>query len=175
MDIRALNSAAVFHKLYMAVFYANKEAPEIFSDQECTRILTAVMSAKWFSWRVVGITEAALKTYAASDFRHQARNGLSRAHKVPRIKTVRELLSKDAPFDPMDFMRIWITNDVTVICAKGENKAELPPYIPISNDEGLLFGCDRKLAGWYYRKKERNLLMSLHQDYQAEKVQLVSI
>lgn len=119
------------------------------------------MAAKEFSWRVVGITNAALQKFAELDFRYRPQNGLTRAHLTPRIATVRALLAKQAPISAEEFITTWLANDRTILCAKGENKNLMPDYIPIENNDGLLFSCHRILAGWRHGKNEREYLREL--------------
>lgn len=69
----------------------------------------------------------------------------------------------------MGFMKIWLENDTTVICAQGENRREMPRFIPISNPEGKLFSCENKAAGWHHKTKEREFLRILYGDYKASK------
>jgi hypothetical protein len=66
--------------------------------QECNRVLTAIMAAKAFSWRVIGITPAALDEFAAANFYSKSRQGITRADLRPRFDTVRKLLLPDKPF-----------------------------------------------------------------------------
>ena len=55
-----MDETQTYHAFYMLIKKSHHELPNRFTPQECTRILTAVMAAKSFSWRVVGITPAAL-------------------------------------------------------------------------------------------------------------------
>jgi hypothetical protein len=119
------------------------------------------MAAKRFSWRVVGITRSALCQFSKDGFRYKSQQGFTRAHIKSRIDTVRHLLAPEDPFSEAKFMEIWIDNDQTVICSRGENKAQLPEYIPIDNDDGALFSCYGKLAGWHHGKREIEFLKLL--------------
>jgi hypothetical protein len=150
-----------FHALYTAVHRAHKEVPAIWTDHECNRILTSVMAAKPFSWRVIGITAAALKTFAEMDFRYKSNLGLTRAHLRPRIETVRVLLATDEPLSEQKFIDTWLQNDRTILCARGENKASIPEYIQIDNEDGSLFSCEGRLAGWRHGMSERAFLREL--------------
>ena len=114
-----IEAGHTYHYLYSAVHRAHKEAPEIWTIQECTRIMTSIMAAKPFSWRVVGITEAALKKFSEFDFRYKSGAGITRAHLKPRIETVRTLLAPSEPLSEVEFLNI---NDTTVLCVSGENK-----------------------------------------------------
>jgi hypothetical protein len=74
---------------------------------------------------------------------------------------VRKLLVPDKPLAEREFLETWLANDRTILCAKGENKRAIPKYIPIENEDGTLFSCHGKLAGWYHRKREREFLKEL--------------
>jgi hypothetical protein len=117
--------------LYLAVHTAHAVAPGIWTVSHCTRILTAIMSAKPFAWRVVGVTPAALKKLSELDFRYQSKCGLTRAHLRPRIETVRELLGRAEPLPQIEFIEFWFTHDRTVLCAAGENRAIVPQFVEL--------------------------------------------
>jgi hypothetical protein len=156
------------HALYAAVHRAHKDLPAVWTDHECNRILTAIMAAKPFSWRVVGITPKALRQFSELDFRYKGQLGFTRAHIVPRITTVRSILETEEPLPEDVFLDIWLKNDRTVICSRGENKAALPEYISFENDDGALFSCAGKLAGWGHKKREREFLRDLFQKMPAQ-------
>lgn len=75
-----------YHALYMAVYAAHANAPQIWTNHHCTRLLTSIMSSKPFSWRVVGITKEALKKLHELNYRYKSREGLTRAHCVLVLK-----------------------------------------------------------------------------------------
>lgn len=165
-----IEASHTFHTLYLAVYRAHKEAPDIFTDHECNRIMTAIMAAKQFSWRVIGITEAALKRFSEFDFRYKSKMGLTRAHLKPRIATVRSLLAPAEPLGESDFLNEWLQNDKTVLCAQGENTTFLPTYIEFENANGELFSCHGKLAGWRHGQRERDFLRALFERRQPNQV-----
>lgn len=156
-----IEASHTYHALYLAVHRAHKEAPQIFTDHKCNRILTSIMAGKAFSWRVVGITEAALIKFSELKFRYKSKVGLTRAHLIPRIVTVRTLLAPGEPFTENNFVNIWLQNDKTVFCALGENKASISNFIPFENADGELFLCHGKLAGWHHRRREQDFLRTL--------------
>ena len=51
------------HNIYLAQFTAFKSCPETLKSNDMTRMLTALMGGKYWSWRVVGITPAALEKF----------------------------------------------------------------------------------------------------------------
>ena len=156
--------ARTVHALYSALHQAHKEVPALWTLQECSRVLTAIMAAKSFSWRVVGITHAALDQFATAAFRSKSGQGITRAHLRPRIETVKTLMLSPKPLSEEALFDTWLANDLTVLCSKGENRKTIPKYIPIDNELGTLFSCHGKLAGWHHRTAERDFLLALHHD-----------
>lgn len=161
------DEASTTYAMYRALHQVHKEAPAVWTVQECTRVLTAIMAAKSSSWRVIGITPAALVTFAETGFRSTSGQGITRAHLRPRIDTVRAVMHPREPLTEKAFFDTWVTNDLTVLCAKGENRKTITNYIEIDNDQGMLFSCHGKLAGWHHRVAEQDFLRALH-DRQAK-------
>lgn len=159
------DEARTIHALYAALHQAHKHAPAMWTMQECNRVLTAIMAAKPFSWRVIGITPLALQKLSENDFRLKTGHGITRGHLRPRIETVRALMLPVEPLCEEAFFESWLVNDRTVLCAKGENREAIPSYIPIDNELGTLFSCHGKLAGWHHRKAEQDSLKALHKDH----------
>ena len=154
-----IEAGHTYHGLYVAVHRAHKEAPGIWKIQDCTRILTAILAARSFSWHVVGITDAALKIFAEQQFRNKSRSGITRAHLKPRNETVRALFAKDEPLNESDFWRTWLEADKTVLCARGENKTPVPPYRDIENANCELFTSTP--MGWRHGRREQEYLQTL--------------
>src|SRR6516162_2393183 len=98
------DESRTLHNLYVAVHRAHKDVPAVWTDHECNRVLTAIMAAKRFSWCVVGITPNALLQFSKDGFQYKSKQGLTRAHLSPRIKTVRYLLARDNPFTEQEFI-----------------------------------------------------------------------
>jgi hypothetical protein len=121
------------------------------------------MSAKPFAWRVVGVTEAALKKFHELKYQYQGGHGLTRAHLRPRIETVRELLGRSEPMSQSEFIEYWFEHDRTVLCAKGENRTIILQFIEIENTDGSLFSSTR--IAWRHGKKERELLQTLYEKF----------
>ena len=150
-----------YHKIYTAVHYCHKHSPDTWSDHECNRILSATMAGKSFSWRVIGITMQALQQFKELDFKYKSGQGFTRAHLISRIQTVRSLLVSETPVSATEFYNTWTNNDKTIICARGENREVVPQYISINNEDGDLFSCEGKLAGWRHTRNEREFLRNL--------------
>jgi hypothetical protein len=158
-----IEAAHTYHALYLAVHSARRTAPHVWTDHHCTRLLTSIMSAKPFSWRVVGITEAALRKFHQLNYRYLSGHGLTRAHLRTRNSTVQELLKRDEPMSEREFIEYWLTHDRTVICAEGENKTIVPTFIEIENEGGFLFSSNS--VAWKHGKAERDLLKTLYEGH----------
>lgn len=151
--------AACSYGLYVALHRSRREHPQIFTMSRCTAVLTAMMGGRSWSWRVVGITPAALRLFVESGYKKVARDGITRAHIQSRIKTTSELLNTEEPFSVEEFARIWIENDKTVLCVRGENKDPLPDYISFDDSEVRLFQSTQ--IAWRHGKMERECLVGL--------------
>ena len=73
---------------------------------------------------------------------------------------MRELLAPVSTINRARVSRaVWLQNDKVVLCGPGENKAQVPDYIPFANDDGL-FHCT--VFAWQHKQPEQELLRSLH-------------
>jgi hypothetical protein len=158
-----IDAPRTYHALYLAVHAAHTEAPLIWTEPHCNRLLTEIMSSQPFSWRVVGITKAALKKFNELNYRYKSGEGLTRAHLQPRIKTVMELLQRDQPMSEREFVEYWLRHDETVICARGENRPTVENEIPIENPRGLLFSSNS--VAWKHKESEVQLLKTLYAEH----------
>ena len=147
------------YELYVALHRSHRQYPQIFTMGRCTVILTAIMGGRPWSWRVVGITPAALQSFRDSAYKKVARDGITRAHIQSRLVTSTELIRPEEPFSVEEFARIWIENDKTVLCVRGENKDPLPDYISFADAELGLFRSSQ--IAWRHGKSERDYLVSL--------------
>jgi stalled ribosome rescue protein Dom34 len=148
-----------YHLLYLAVYQAHKSDPEIWDKRHCTRVLTAIMGGRDFSWRVVGVTESALEILRSNGFRRKTGIKLQRAHIKARAQTVQELLQSQI-LSKEEFIEFWLKNDPVVICGPGENKEQLDNFIPIQNDKAELFRSDT--ISWRHKEAERDYLEALY-------------
>jgi hypothetical protein len=165
-ELRAL------HSVYLAIHQAHKVAPELFTLGHCSTIITALMGSQAWSWRVVGITHAALQAFMEHDVKHKSKQGITRAHLHPRIATAALLLAPEQPMSEADFIETLLRHDVTVLCARGENRASVPEYIAFANDEASLF-ASRKVS-WSHTKSERAFLRHLHQGPSGHRQEIVA-
>jgi hypothetical protein len=147
------------HALYVALHAARIAAPDFWTDQHCTRVLTAVMANRSWSWRVVGITPAALDALAEVNFYNRKELGLKRAHLIDRITTVHHLMQLPQPAPYEYFVRYWADNDRTILALRGEHRTSgFRAYLPF--DAPRLFRDT--LAGWVHGKAERLFLEQVH-------------
>jgi hypothetical protein len=148
------------HALYVALHAARSTVPDLWSDQQCTHVLSTVMGRRSWSWLVVGITPAALDALAAVGFHNRKELGLVRAHLVNRIHFVRHLMHLPQPASYDYFASYWTANDRTVLALRSENGRDgFPAYLPF--DAPGLFSSER-LAGWAHGKAERAFLRTVH-------------
>jgi hypothetical protein len=147
-----------YHFMYVALHRMHKEAPKTWTLQKCNDGLSAYMACEFFSWQVVGITEAALKEFAKSDF--QKNNDgpkITRAHVISRLDTAHKVFSPEEPLSEDEFWNIWLQCNKTILCAEGENKKIVPEYIRIDNPDCGLFPSNKKV-GWRHGPLEQDCL-----------------
>lgn len=155
------NLRAVLHAVYVAIFNARQICPDGFRDNDTTRLLTALMGSKPWSWRVVGITLEALDLFARNDFKRPPRL-IQRGHKVNRVTTARQLFDRSAPAVLDEFFRIFLKNDETVLMTAEQNRQKgFPKYTAIINPDAELFSSG-SLVGWQHRQGEIEFLRKLY-------------
>jgi len=72
------------------------------------------------AWRVVGITEDALKIFAAHNFKRVSRMGINRSHLVDRVKTYTTML--EGPLmECNEWWQFYLDNDKTILATSSEN------------------------------------------------------
>lgn len=160
------------HSVYVAIHRAHRNAPELFTLAHCTTIITGLMSAQKWSWRVVGITLGALRHYQSRNFRHSSKQGITRAHLRPRRETIKELLLPEKPLSEGDFIETLLRNDRTVICSSGENRDVVSDYIEFDNTDASLFSS-RRIA-WTHGRKEREFLEALAREHLPKELRAVN-
>ena len=155
----SIPSFHTYHSLYLAVRRVHVTDAQIWSSAHCTRVMTAIMGAREFSWRVVGITEAALRILHENGYNRRSGDKITRAHLKGRSETVKELLSQPE-LSEAEFFKFWTDHDPVVLCGPGENRKTVGPYIPIQNDRAELFSSNT--VSWRHRQPERDLLADLY-------------
>jgi hypothetical protein len=152
------------HSIYVGQFTSIQICPHASGKGDATRMLTGLMGSRPWSWRVIGITPAALEVFAAHGFKRPPRQ-LQRGHKHDRSLTAQALYFERAePMQLDEFFDFFLERDKTVIMTNDENKHgpknAFPHYISI--DARLeLFPCGT-LVGWQHRKAEIDFLRALH-------------
>jgi hypothetical protein len=161
---------SALYALYVAQFEAIKQFPAAFTRADATRMLTGLMGSRPWSWRVIGVTPAALDIFAANDFKRPA-GLIQRGHRADRSSTAHELFYVRSDVMPMDeFFEYFLERDQTVLMTKQENKTrpggEFPSFIPVPLTKQL-FPCGT-LVGWQHRKAEVEFLRWLHAERSAQ-------
>ena len=157
--MNSIPSPHTYHSLYLAVYRAHLADRDTWNIAHCTRVITAIMGGRQFSWRVVGITETALKSLRENGYKRTDSTKITRAHLRERSDSVRELLSSPEK-SQVDFLEFWAKNDPVVLCGPGENKKSVGPYIPIENESAELFGSG--IVSWRHGQLERDFLAALY-------------
>ena len=141
------------------------------STQKKCSILTPLLGGYETSWRVVGITKAALELLAENNYRY-IKGAICRAHIVNRYETARQIFECNSPLDLSTFFEVVWNNDRTVIATKSENKLNgtLPKVIPIDYLKKL-FTCN-EIVGFKFRKIEAEFLRDLHLAFKSGELDL---
>lgn len=154
---------AALHSIYVAQFQAIKACQHAFTKADATRMLTGLMGSRPWSWRVIGITPAALKVFADHNFKRPPRQ-LQRGHRQDRASTASTLYFDC--IEPMQldaFFAFFLKRDETVIMTNEENRhrpnSTFPDFIAI--DSKLELFPSGTLVGWQHRKAEVDFLRKL--------------
>lgn len=124
-----------------------------------SRILTDILAQYDGFWKVVGITEEALRTFAESNFTKNTTRKINRSHITQdRMVTNTYLLSNDLSFD--EFWEYVLKNDVTVLATSSENSTNRFSRIIEVNTDLNLFKASG--YGWTHNKREKEYLRELH-------------
>ena len=155
-----------FYAAYIAIFNLPCR-----TQKKCS-IVTRLMGEEPWSWRVAGISPAALESLAKNDYKY-VKGVVCRAHIVARIETARAIFEIAKPIAQDEFFNLFFNNDQTVITTKSENKTGggLPEFIPIGIDLGHF---QSTMAAWKHGPSERNYLRDLHVQYRNGNVALIS-
>ncbi|MFT6928225.1 MAG: hypothetical protein ACJAZP_003875 [Psychromonas sp.] len=123
-----------------------------------TRLLTELFAQYDDVWRVVGITEKALKVFIENDFNKIKRMGINRSHRVDRIKTYMHMF-ENVEHNVNSWWEYFLENDDTILSTSSENMSSQFSRIIHFNNDNFLF----KNYGftWAYRKKEKAFLKEL--------------
>ena len=147
------------HSYYLLTYDAHRAEPEIWTLQHCNRILTSVTSGMQFSWKVIGITPKALSVLKNVEFKRSSGCGITSAHIVPRSQTVARLILAQSPVSPIELINTWLETEFTVLCARGENRTVLPPFIKFPSSSLQLF--PNRGVAWRHGQSEIDFLKNL--------------
>jgi hypothetical protein len=114
------------------------------------RMLGELFAVNPDAWRVIGITEAAVKVFAKHDFKRVSRMGINRSHLVDRIKTYTTML--EGPLTECDeWWNFYVDTDKTILSTSTENmsKGELSRVYSVDSQLGLF-----QSQGFAWRHKD---------------------
>lgn len=130
-----------------------------FSLPKKRSVMTAVLGYETWSWRVVGITEEAIKAIAKNNF-NKPSNTLARDHTHTRSNTYTKIFSEGKM--PFHAWWDWVwQHDKTILMTNTEHKSQVISKIYQLNPNDGYF-VDGETAGWYQTKaKEGSYLKHL--------------
>ena len=129
----------LIYKFYCLIYESD------FSLAKKRALLTAVMAYEQWSWRVVGITEDAIRVIARNGFR-KPKHALARDHTQPRAITYTKVFCSGLmPFEEW-WNWIW-THDKTILMTNKEhNSKNVSKVYPVDPGVGLFRSTG--LVGW---------------------------
>ena len=127
-------------------------------------LMTSVMGYEKWSWRVVGISEEAIRAIAKHGYRKPPRT-LARDHVKPRAETYTKIFEGDLM--PLEEWWLWVwEHDKTVLMTNQEHTSRSISRVYEIDWTLGLFQC-AGLAGWSQTKaKEGTFLKNLVDQYQ---------
>lgn len=165
---------AELYKIYELLFDSSFTLPKKRS------VITAVLGYETWSWRVVGITEEAIKAIAREKFNKPSRE-LARDHMRTRVETYSRIFNEKMGFNEW-WDWIW-ENDKTILMTneehkliakqrkieKDENKALQAISKIYAIDSHLSLFVDAEVAGWHQTQaREGAFLRKLCEEYKIE-------
>lgn len=127
--------------------------------------MTAILDYETWSWRVVGITEEAIKAIARNNFNRPIRM-LARDHTLSRRETYNRVFSEKMPFDEW-WNWIW-ENDKTILMTNEEHRLihiQQPSKV-YEIDPNLSYFVNGEVAGWYQSiAREGEFIRNLCEEY----------
>lgn len=128
------------------------------------KLLSTLFSINPNSWRVIGITAAALEVFRQNDFKKVSGMGINRSHIKQRASFYEYLLRTEFRTAEI-FWQEYYNNDMTILATSTENMSKsedmLKNYFAVPSDERNLF----QTAGyaWKHKEEEIEFLKSLTQ------------
>ncbi len=127
------------------------------------KLLSTLFSINPNSWRVVGITHAALEVFKKHKYKKVARMGINRAHIKQRHLFYKDLLNSEIP-NKEYFWKEYFNNDMTVLSTSSENMKNnsslVENVIHVPNDERELFRTSG--YAWKHKEAEENFLKEIY-------------
>lgn len=160
----ALARELPLHKVYKEPTEADKrrlyEFYELLFDSHFTlskkrSVITAVLGYETWSWRVVGISEEAIKAIASNNF-NKPSGKLARGHTLARVITYNKIFNEKMEFeDWWDW--IW-ENDKTILVTNEQNRTMPISKIYPLNPADSYF-VDAEVAGWHQTQRREGALI----------------
>ncbi len=155
------------YSVYTAIFNTNLSMPKK------NALLTPLLGAEEWSWKVVGISENAFNMLQNNGY--QKTKGIQRAHIVARMDIAKLVFDKSKLSKPLiihDFFEVVLAKDKTVLVKKEENTTHVASLkvIPISSNK-VLFPC--LFVGYKHHQDASKYLCELHQKFNDGKVSAV--
>lgn len=129
-----------------------------FSPAKKRSVMTAVLGYESWSWRVVGITEEAIKAIARNDFKKPS-HVLARDHNPPRSNTYAKIFSGTEPMPFADWWAAFWENDKTILMTNDEHRREILISRVFELDPKDGYFIDAEVAGWHQTKAHEGALI----------------
>jgi len=132
----------LYYRFYELIFGSH------FALAKKRSVMTAALGYEAWSWRVVAITEKAIKAIAHNNFKKPS-NVLARDHRHPRAETYNKIFAELMPFEAW-WKWVW-DNDETILMTNEEHHSQQisKMYAVNPNDNYFVNG---DTAGWNHTK-----------------------
>lgn len=121
-----------------------------FSLSKKRSLMTAALGYETWSWRVVGITEEAIKAIARNNFNKPSKM-LARDHTQPRSVTYTEIFDKEKMMSFTEWWNWVWEHDKTTLMTNEEHHTQRISKV-YGLDPALGYFVDGETAGWYQTK-----------------------
>lgn len=138
------------YELYELIFY-NKH----FHLTKKRSLITIALGCETWSWRVVGITENAIKAIARNNFNKPTRT-LSRDHAKRRVDTYNAIFERKMAFDEW-WKWVWDNDKTTLMTNDEHNSGNVSKIYSI--DPNCNYFVDTALVGWCQTKAREGMLI----------------
>ena len=129
------------------------------------RMLGELFAVNPNAWRVIGITENALKVFAEHDFKRASRMGINRSHLVERIQTYTTML--EGPLmECEEWWNFYVDTDKTVLATSTENMGkgewskiyDIDPSLKLFQSQGFAW-CHKEPEITFLKETLDNLVI----------------